>query len=67
VQHEYERIQARIPLGIRHLKMDDPRADWSLGRGAAQPETGHPIPGNEGIRVSLSEMDPDVRSNADPA
>jgi dCMP deaminase len=55
VQHEYERIQARIPLGIRHLKMDDPKADWAIGHGREQFETGHPIPGNEGSAVPLNE------------
>ncbi|MBX7135074.1 MAG: dCMP deaminase family protein [Fimbriimonadaceae bacterium] len=54
LQHEYERIQARIPHGIRRLEMDDPRATWALGRGATPSGTGHSVPGSEENQPSMS-------------
>ena len=47
LQHQYERIQGRFQGGIRHLQMDDPKAEWARGRGGRNSETGHPIPGAE--------------------
>jgi dCMP deaminase len=49
VRAEYEKLQNRFPGGLNRLTLDDPRADWALGRTAEDPpDTGHTIPGNEG-------------------
>jgi dCMP deaminase len=38
---EYERIQSRIPEGIRAIVMDDPDREWAVGRSQPPPDTGH--------------------------
>jgi dCMP deaminase len=40
---EYEKIQNRIPKGIRKVDMGDPDTDWARGRGLPV-DTGHTIP-----------------------
>lgn len=46
---EYEKIQNRIPKGIRQVGMEDPDREWALGkqppRQIPPPDTGHGIPG----------------------
>jgi dCMP deaminase len=38
---EYEKIQNRIPEGIRAVEMPDADRDWALGRSEPPPDTGH--------------------------
>lgn len=46
---EYQKLQNRIPRGLNRLDLADPKAEWALGKTAEDPpDTGHPIPGNEG-------------------
>lgn len=45
LRDQYERIQSRIPNGIRQVSVPDDRADWAMPRKAAiTTETGHPTP-----------------------
>lgn len=42
---EYEKLQNRIPEGIRQLNMEDPDRGWAVSARASTPqETGHSIP-----------------------
>lgn len=52
VQNAYEKIQNRIPRGVKKIDMFDPDADWAVsalreakadqGSGTVDPDTGHP-------------------------
>jgi dCMP deaminase len=34
---EYDKIQARFPQGLHHLKMEDPEADWAISKRRRRP------------------------------
>lgn len=59
VRPAYERIQARIPGGIRQLTMGDPRAGWAAGRSAADSEGLVPqgTTASPGLPSSTTEFD----------